>query len=247
MRFINDCDSILPIEINLPYLNKSGVYDIQDDLKIVRETSDLDDNKIYDLVIIGGGLAGVTFTARANQMNLSNIALIDDKNSLMNNFISRTKNINQKLMRSSFKHHLGPVEQISLADFARINYNKLVSGERLMLDKDRKGERAIPSLDTFIQHSSHVVKANNILKNTYSGKVIKIEKQNDYWVVVTDSKVIRSTLVILATGNILKGGTSPQKCLIPTYSAFEVNSETYLDDNIDTVCVNGSGNRCLSI
>lgn len=243
MKFINDCDSTLPIEINLPYLNKKNIYDFnQDNLKIVKKTIDLDDKKIYDLVIIGGGLAGVSFAARANQMNLTNIAIIDEKPSLMNSFISRTKNINQKLMRSSYKHHLGPVEQISLADFARINYNKLVSGERRMLEQDRKGERAIPSLDTFIQHSTHVIKANNILNNTYNGKVIKIEKHNDNWVVNTNSKVIKTKRVILATGNILKDETSVQKYSIPTFSAFEDNSASYLNTNIDTVCVNGSGN-----
>lgn len=249
MKFINDCDSLLPIEINLPYFNHgSNMCNNHEDLKIDQTTNVLDDSKIYDLLIIGGGLAGVSYAARANQMGDIDFVVIEKNDSLLNNFIYRTKKINQKVMRSSYKHHLGPVEQISLADFARLNYSKLSSGEKSMLERERKGERAIPSLPTFLKHSTHIINANNILGRTYCGEVLEIKQEENIWCIKTDNKTIKTRKIIFATGNEIKEEDLEQSDLkIPVFSALKNHSNEYLNPNISTVCVNGSGNTAAHI
>jgi hypothetical protein len=250
MKFIDDCDSILPIEVNLPFFHSDSKinFDIEQ-LSIRKRTVELDSTIIYNLVIIGGGLAGVSFAARANQMGISNVALIESNNSLLKNFYERTKKINQKVMRSSYKHHLGPVEQVSLADFARLNYSKLTSGEKVMLARERKGERAIPSLPIFLKHSLHVITANNILNNSYGGKVIKLNKEKQLWSIVTDSKEIIAKNVILATGNIINDSQEivTADMSVPVFSALKDNPDHYLEKGVNNICVNGSGNTAAHI
>ncbi|WP_100012872.1 hypothetical protein [Lentibacillus sediminis] len=58
MKFINDCDSMLPIEISLPFFNKSSDLGFNKaDLNIPKSTENLNENKVYDLAIVVDGLA----------------------------------------------------------------------------------------------------------------------------------------------------------------------------------------------
>lgn len=250
MKFINDCDSIEPIEINLPYFNTGAdiAYKIED-LKIAKTTKDLQSDIPYEVVIIGGGLSGVSFGARLNKLGFKNIAIIENNGILLENFINRTRNINQKVMRSSYKHHIGPVEQISLADFGRLHFNELSSGEKIMLMKERKGERSIPSMSIFLKHSAHIIKSNNLINSTYRGRVESISRVDGCWKVGTDNNMITAKIVILATGNIeKKDGNNFSNFSIPTYSALTDDSNGYLSSNeVNQIVINGSGNTAAHI
>lgn len=250
MKFINDCDSIESIEINLPYFNAGAdiPYKIED-LKIAKTTKDLVSNIPYEVVIIGGGLSGVSFGARLKKLGFKNIAILESNEILLENFITRTRNINQKVMRSSYKHHIGPVEQISLADYGRLHFNKLSSGEKTMLMKERKGERSIPSMSIFLKHSVHIIKSNNLINYTFRGSVESISKIDGYWKVVADNTVITAKIVILATGNMEKKVKNNfSNFSIPTYSALSDYSNEYLSlSEINQIVVNGSGNTAAHV
>ncbi|MGY3716066.1 FAD-dependent oxidoreductase [Sutcliffiella cohnii] len=249
MKYINDCDSLLPIDINLPYFYSSAKKDDNhENFNITQKINEINSAKVHDLIIVGGGLAGISYAARAYQIGLRDTIIIEKNNRLAHNFISRTSNIMQNVMRSSYKHHLGPVEQISLADFARLNYWKLSSGEKKMLENERKGERAIPSLEIFLKHTEHIVHANSILQNTYQGDVTEINYEQNKWSLVVSGMAIRTKRIILATGSILKNDISVKGIdNIENYTSLETPAKTYLRDDVNEICVVGSGNTAAHV
>lgn len=243
MKFVDDCDSILGLNTNLSLITNSPNRNLDTKMPPLKDIKHCP--PILDLLIIGAGLAGVTLASRAWHIgyNHRNMAIIDTNTTFLQSFTTRTCNINQKVMRSPYKHHLAPMEDMSLSNFSRLHYTLLTSDERKQLKQDRLGERGIPPLDLFLNHTKEVIISHNLPEISYTMNVSKIYKEKNYWTVTDDKNNIRKAkYLILALGNKTQPIFLPQDVKIPYVNALLTEHETYCSKNIKNVCVVGSGN-----
>ncbi|MDG0059145.1 FAD-dependent oxidoreductase [Priestia sp. P5] len=248
MRVINDCDSLLKMEKNLSiFTEEFGNRAEYEHLKF-KEASDLP--KKTKLVIVGAGLAGISIAAKAWHLGFRNedLIILDENDYFAKQFIERTRNINQKVMRSPYKHHTGPSQDLSLSDFARLNYKKLSRAEKHQLYLDRLGERAIPPLDFFLSHTIHVVIKHSLHTNAYKFKVKEIYKKGDSWIIEDDNNnLIQSKYVILALGSKVSNSNQIPPMTVPLFNSLSTSINDYLSEKNQDICVVGSGNTAAHV
>ncbi|WP_410491893.1 NAD(P)-binding domain-containing protein (plasmid) [Bacillus thuringiensis] len=248
MRIINDCDSILEIEKNLSVFTKETYNRVEQNHLMLKEESYLP--KRTKLIIVGADLAGISIAAKAWHLGFRNkdLVILDENNYFAQQFIERTGNIEQKVMRSPYKHHTAYSQDISFSDYVRLNYQKLTKSERHQLYLDRLGERTIPPLDFFLSHTMHVVNKHNLHENAYKFKVKKIYKKDNVWVIESDNnKLIESKYIILALGSKVSNFNGFPTLEIPVFNGLSSSISSYLGTNVQNLCVVGSGNTAAHI
>ncbi|MCB7159974.1 FAD-dependent oxidoreductase [Bacillus subtilis] len=247
MKVINDCDSLLGVEKNLSIFTGEFYNRTKYEYLPLRDRSRLP--KETKLVIIGSGLAGISIAAKAWHLGFKekDLVILDENEYFAKQFIERTNNINQKVMRSPYRHHTGPSQDISLSDYVRLNYKTLTHAERHQLHLDRLGERSLPPLDFFISHTMHTVFKHNLHRNAYKFKVKEINKVDNHWLIRDeDNKLIKTKYAILALGGKVSNIELPDLRL-PLYNSLSCSLSEYLNDDTQNICVVGSGNTAAHI
>ncbi|RJO94823.1 hypothetical protein D3D03_16325 [Exiguobacterium sp. RIT452] len=247
VKFINDCDSVLNNEINSEIMkfDRNSFFNNIEELPVLQNKVEM--NSKTDLVIIGTGMVGITLAARAWHLGFKGdrITLIDGNEYFAENFFRRTKNSEQKIMRSSFIHHVAPNEDINLADFTRLKHNELTNIEKEQLTLARMGERSLPSLDIFLEHVKHVVINHNLHKRAFKFSADSIEQNTTGKWIISDSEgqKIESKYVVLAMGQ------SPKENMYKEHSinAHVDNFKNYLNEKVKTVNIIGGGNTSAHI
>ncbi|MGF3106062.1 NAD(P)-binding domain-containing protein [Rossellomorea sp. DUT-2] len=247
MKYINDCDSVLGPSIDTSLMEEKA-KDRSFTIKHLPYLRSIDEvPETTELVIVGAGLAGITLAARAWHLGFSEgkIAILDTNEMFAENFYKRTKNVKQKVMRSSYIHHLAPSEDLSLADFGRLAIDELSEIEKKQLHLARMSERSLPPLDLFLSHVNHVVKAHNLHNRGFKFDLAKVEQNTDgTWTLISkNGSLIKTKYVILALG---------QKSKEVQYSnlvinAYEADISSYLNNESNTVSVIGGGNTAAHI
>lgn len=247
MKFTNDCDSVLDNDINSEIMkfDRRSFFNNIKDMPTLKNKVEM--NSKTDLVIIGTGMVGITLAARAWHLGFKGdrITLIDGNKYFAENFFKRTKNSEQKIMRSSFIHHVAPNEDISLADFTRLKHNELTDIEKEQLKLARMSERSLPSLDVFLEHVKHVVINHNLHKRAFQFSADSIEKDKKGNWIISDEEghKIETKYVILAMGQ------SPKENIYKDHSinAHVDNFKDYLNEKIKVVNIIGGGNTSAHI
>ncbi|AKG05838.1 hypothetical protein AAV35_013780 (plasmid) [Salimicrobium jeotgali] len=204
MIYNSDCDTVGKLKFDLESFasleHKRNPFKLE--LPSLKSNAHLPTEK--KVVIIGSGLIGIGLAARASHLGFNNDLVILDKNkNFAQNFHSRTNQINQKVMRSPYTHHLAPNEDIGLADFGRLKSKWLTHAEKKGLELARKFERSLPALDIFMKHTEGVVRIHDLQEKAFQFNVESIsrdDKANKWIIKNKNGKVIKSKYVILALG-----------------------------------------------
>jgi thioredoxin reductase len=150
---------------------------------------------MYDWLIIGGGIHGVTMAAfllKSGRTTIEKLAIIDPYPSPLWKWKQNTARINMSYLRSPSVHHLD-TNPFDLEKFAKSNSYSSFSHFYGRYDR--------PSLSLFNDHCDQLCSELLIQESWIQGKVCELTKNCDHWKVRLESKTkVVSKRVVLAMG-----------------------------------------------
>ncbi len=251
MKINRNCDSILKpqLALNLMTQSSNSASVAETEMLNLREPSSLP--RETELLVVGAGISGIALAARATHLGFTGqrLAILDSNETFAAQWQKRTCAINQKVMRSTYAHHLAPAEDLSLADFARLRSGLLTASEKRQLELARMGERSLPSLKLFMAHCAHVVRAHALYQSAFRTHVSSIIRSGSRWVVRDhEGQEVRAKYVILALGQraSLLEEVGSKDGAMRVIDALECSVNAYLN-SARTLCIVGSGNTAAHV
>ncbi|QXW92827.1 FAD-dependent oxidoreductase [Rothia aeria] len=170
----------------------------------------------FDVIVIGGGLAGVNLGCSLYHTDDLKYVIVDPGEKLGMNFLSMCDSIGQNVMRSPYEHHPGCqfVHDCELIDFARINYKSLTSVEKEQVKLAIMGHRSVVPMDIFEGFVYHIIESHELEKSHIQDKAENVSLRNGIYVVSLKSGItIKGKNVVFCTGqealDLPAGYTSP--------------------------------------
>lgn len=152
---------------------------------------------MFDWIIVGGGIQGCTvanYLIKAGKTTVDKLAIIDPYDKPLSNWKRCTDIIGMKYLRSPSVHHID-TNSFSLQTHAKKNLSKQE------YEKSFLGFYRRPSLPLFNEHCDKVVSEVNLHLSWYKGRVNKVKKDNDKWIIHTEEdQEFRSKNMVLAMG-----------------------------------------------
>ena len=174
----------------------------------------------YDFIIVGAGIQGCAIACHLLNVNPKlDILLIDENDYLCEQFYTRTRNVNQRTLRSPYHHHIAPDGDLQLLDYARLHSYYLSTGELDQVELSLTGQRSIVPLDVFWGHTKHTLVKYRIQNITVKDDVRSFKKLHDIYILKSENNEYRAKKILICTG---------AKKFIP--SGLEEFAKRYSDD-----------------
>ncbi|GAA2078454.1 NAD(P)-binding domain-containing protein [Actinomadura alba] len=155
-----------------------------------------------DLVIVGGGLAGLAVYSACWHAGLRNVVLLERTGVIGGQFFQRVDRLKQRVLRSPYDHHPGAEghRDCELLDFARLHWAHLTDIERREVRMAQAGHRSVVPLDVFEGFCRHVAAIHQVYARSWQAHVSQLESSEDSVCVKTSNGEIRARSVVMCTG-----------------------------------------------